>query len=142
MFLTNRELGIQQFLKAINFIPPKGTTVAYFISPQSINVTPETGFTKEDTPDDESITYYKTEPVLKLDQATSPGDYSQWQPEELARRQPTPNILPTITEPDDLPSPFVKVINESEDKTYDLKLLEDFGPFLRNTIFHCKKRIK
>jgi hypothetical protein len=141
MFLVNRELGPEQFLKALNFIPPKGTKIAYFISPKKIDVPSETGYVQQkiETPEDESIAYFKTEPIMKVDQATSPGDYSQWEPEELKRRQPTPNVLPTVTEPEDLESPFIKIINENEDKSYDLKLLENYGPFLRNTIFHCQK---
>ena len=39
MFLTSNELGLEDFLKAISFIPPKGTTVEYFISPKEINGT-------------------------------------------------------------------------------------------------------
>jgi hypothetical protein len=139
MFLTNRELGPEQFLKALNFIPPKGTTIAYFVSPKEINIPEQSGYQKIDQPEDESIAYIKTEPVLKQDAATTPGEYSQWTPEELKRRQPSPNVLPTVTEPEDLESPFTKIINESEDKTYDLKLLENYGPFLKNTIFHCKR---
>jgi hypothetical protein len=140
MFLTNRELGLEQFLKALNFIPPKGTTVAYFISPKHIDIPQGAGFSPQiEKPEDESIAYLKTEPIQKQDSAQTPGDYSQWTPEELKRRQPTPNVLPTITEPEDLESPFMKIINESEDKTYDLKLLENYGPFLKNSIFHCKR---
>jgi hypothetical protein len=139
MFLTARELGPEQFLKALNFIPPKGTTITYFVSPKDIGVSKEMGYTKIEQPEDESIAYFKTEPITKVDQATSPGDYSVWEPNELGRKQPAPNVLPTITEPEDLPSPFTKIINESEDGVYDLKLIENFGPFLKNTIFHCKK---
>jgi hypothetical protein len=143
MFLTNRELGPEQFLQALNFIPPKGTTIAYFISPRKLDVPSETGFIQQkiEKPEDESIVYYKTEPIMKVDQAVSPGEYSEWEPEELKRRTPTPNILPPVTDPESLESPFVKIINESEDKTYDLKLLENYGPFLRNTIFHAKPLI-
>jgi len=139
MFIVQRELGPEQFLKALNFIPPKGTTITYFISPKGINIPEGSGFSTADKPEDETITYSRTEPVMKIDQSASPGEYSKWSPEELKRKQPTPNILPTITEPEDLESPFIKIINECEDKTYDLKLLEDYGPFLKNTIFHCKR---
>jgi hypothetical protein len=139
MFIVQRELGLEQFLKALNFIPPKGTTISYFISPKEINIPEGSGAAKIDLPEDQTITYTMSPPVMKVDQATSPGEYSQWDPEELKRRQPTPNVLPPVTDPENLGSPFMKIINECEDKTYDLKLLEDYGPFLKNTIFHCKK---
>ena len=141
MFLVQRELGPEQFLKALNFIPPKGTSITYFISPEKINIPQGINFQAQDIPEDESIVYRRTEPVMKVDQAISPGEYSQWSPEELKRKQPTPNILPPVTEPEDLECPYMKIINESEDKTYDLKLLENYGPFLKNSIFHCKKDI-
>jgi hypothetical protein len=141
MFLVDRELGPEQFLKALNFIPPNGTTIAYFISPKEIPVPEGSGYQKKESPEDESIAYFQTKPELKQDAATTPGEYSQWTPEELKRRQPTPNILPTVTEPEDLESPFIKIINESEDGVYDLRLIENYGPFLKNTIFHTKRLI-
>lgn len=139
MFLTNRELGISQFLKALNFIPPQGKTVAYFISPGKIELPDNSGYSEIELPEDESITYIKDKPILKIDQAQSPDEYSHWEPDKLGRRIPTPNILPEFTDTSELKSPFMKVINESIDGTCDLRLMENYGPFLKNTIFHCKK---
>ena len=139
MFLTNPNLNIEDFLRATNFICPQGFSVAYFITPQQINVPEGAGYVEQKTakPDDESITYTRTQPIQKQDSASSPAEYSSWQIPEMGRRQPTPNILPDITEPEDLDSPFVKVLSESKQYGTDIILLENYGPFPKNTLFHC-----
>jgi len=140
MFLSAKEYDIEDFLKSLKFIPPKGTSVQYFISPKSMGDVPEqAGFEPQvkDVPPDESVTYVMTPPIQKVDQAVSPAEYSSWTPGELSRRQPTPNILPKVTEPEDLDCPFVQVLSESKVFGTDVKLLEDFGPFYKNTVFHC-----
>jgi hypothetical protein len=139
MFLTKKDYSLEEFLASLNFIPPAGTTVAYFISPQGIALPRGSGYAPqaEQHPDDESITYVKQEPALKQDQAQTPSEYSVFNTGELGRRQPTPNVLPPITEPAELPSPFVKIISESQTYGSDLKLLEDYQMFPAGTLFHC-----
>jgi len=141
MFLVNDNKDIKDFLAAVNFISPKGMSISYFISPDKMQLPPDSGFQpqqlKIEKPDDESQIYVRTQPVQKIDQSITPGEYSTWEPEELKRRQPTPNILPNITQPEDLQSPFVKILSESKMFGTDIKLLEDFGPFKKNTVFHC-----
>jgi hypothetical protein len=142
MFLNNNEYTLQDFMQALSFIPPKGTTVAYFISPKAINVPEGSGFAPQelkDIPPDESQTYQRIQPVQKIDQAATPGEYSVIETSPLGRRQPTPSVLPDVVEPDDLDSPFVKVLSESKMFGNDLLLLENYGPFLKNSIFHCTK---
>jgi hypothetical protein len=141
MFITQEDHDVTDFLKSLSFVPPPGTQVAYFIVPpgEGMRLPQNSGFRQEaiDTPEDESITYVRQEPVLKQDQAQTPADYSQFDPDELGRRTPTPNILPQITEPEDLESPFVKVLSESKVWGTDIKLLEAWGPFPKGTLFHC-----
>jgi hypothetical protein len=142
MFLTNKQYNVQDFLRALQFIPPKGMSVAYFITPQEINL-PDGAedFVQrdKDIPPDESQTYVMQPPEMKIDQATTPAEYSIWEPGELGRRQPTPNILPDITDPgeQELGSPFVKVLSESRIFGTDIKLIENFHMFQKNTVFHC-----
>jgi hypothetical protein len=141
VFLTNKTYNLENFLQALSFIPPKGTTVAYFITPQGMEVPQGSGFAPANEiapkPEDESITYVRTEPIQKQDQATTPAEYSVFDTPTLGRRQPTPNILPPVTEPDDLESPFVKVLSESKMYGTDIKLLEDYKCFQKGTVFHC-----
>jgi hypothetical protein len=141
MFLTQKSYDIEDFLSALHFIAPKGTSVAYFISPSNdIQLPQNSGFQKQqllDIPEDESITYVRQQPVQKQDQAMTPADYSVFDPRELGRRIPTPNILPPVTEPESLDSPFVKVLSESLALGTDVKLLEDYKMFPKNTLFHC-----
>jgi len=139
MYLTKSDYTTEDFLKAIGFIAPRGYSVAYFITPQNISLPNGTGFMPQlkDIPPDESQTYVLTPPVEKIDQALSPAEYSVWNPNELGRRQPTPNVLPPVTEPEDLDSPFVKTLSESKTFGTDLKLLEDYYMFPKNTVFHC-----
>ena len=141
MFLTDKDYTIEDFLKSLNFIAPPGTSVAYFITPHDIGDLPaQAGFQPQllDIPPDESQVYVQTPPVQKQDQAVTPAEYSIWEPSELNRRQPTPNLLPGITEPDELPCPFIQTLSESKTLGSDLKLLEDFYMFPKHTLFHVK----
>lgn len=138
MYLNNHEYNLQDFLQSINFIPPQGFQVAYFITPHDIGQLPQnSGYEVIPTPEDESQTYTMTPPITKIDQAETPADYSSFDIPELGRRIPTPNILPEITEPEDLKSPFVKVLSESSIYGTDIQLKEDWMMFPKNTIFHC-----
>jgi len=139
MFLTNKEYNLDDFLTSLSFIAPKGTTVAYFITPRDIGIPAETGYQPKllDIPPDESQVYVQKPPVQKQDQGVTPAEYSTFDPPELGRRQPTPNILPPVTEPEDLQSPFVQILSESRSMGTDVKLLEDYRMFPKGTIFHC-----
>ncbi|MDR0676473.1 MAG: hypothetical protein LBF97_05490, partial [Elusimicrobiota bacterium] len=140
MFLTQKTYDLENFLQALNFISPKGMSVAYFITPkEGVQLPDNSGFKVEvlDTPEDESITYSRQQPVQKQDQAITPADYSVFDPGELGRRPPTPNILPPVTSPEMLDSPFIQTLSECETFGTDLKLLEDYLMFPKNTIFHC-----
>jgi hypothetical protein len=141
MFLTQKTYDLNNFLSALNFIAPKGMSVAYFITPKEGVLLPDnSGFEVQvlDTPEDESITYARQQPVQKQDQAITPADYSVFDPGKLGRRQPTPNILPPVTEPEQLESPFVQVLSESLALGTDIKLLENYMMFPKNTVFHCE----
>jgi hypothetical protein len=140
MFLTQKVYDIENFLQALSFIAPQGTSVAYFITPKGgIKLPNESGFQQQllDTPEDESITYIRQSPVQKQDQAITPPDYSVFDPGKLGRKQPTPNILPPVTEPDQLNSPFVQVLSENRIYGSDIKLLEDYMMFPKGSVFHC-----
>jgi len=142
MFLTNTDYNVEDFLQAIQFIPPQGMSVAYFITPNDINMPQGTGYQQQQNIEkmpDESQTYTMTPPQQKIDQAVTPAEFSHWQPGELGRRQPTPNVLPDITDPgeQELGCPFVKVLSESRLYGTDIQLLEDFHMFPKNTLFHC-----
>ena len=139
MFITDRELGLEQFLKALSFIPPQGTTIKYFISPRKIELPEGAGFSEIENSPDETITYVRSIPMMKIDQASTPDEYLDIKPPKLGRRAPEPNLIPKSQDAEELGSPFMKVINESIDGTCDLKLLKEFGPFPKNTLFHCKE---
>jgi hypothetical protein len=141
MFLTQKIYDLNNFLSALNFIAPRGTEVSYFITPRDeINLPENSGFQVQkvlDIPEDESITYVKQMPSQKQDQAITPTEYSVFDPGKLGRRIPTPNLLPPVTEPENLESPFIQTLSECKTFGTDLKLLEDYMMFPKNTIFHC-----
>lgn len=144
MFLTSKDYNIEDFLQSLGFICPQGYNVAYFITPPGNEIALPQGapFTVQqlkDMPPDESQVYMQNPPAQKIDQAVTPAEFSVWEPGELGRRQPTPNILPDITDPgeQELGSPFVKMLSESRTYGTDVQLTENFGPFPKNTLFHC-----
>jgi len=138
MYLTNTEYGVEDFLKSLQFIAPPGTSVAYFISPRNMGQLPiQAGFQAKEKVPDNSIVYVHQPPAQKQDQATTPAEYSVFDPPEMGRRQPTPNILPDVTEPEDLDCPFIQVLSESKMYGTDIKLIEDYNMFPKNTLFHC-----
>jgi hypothetical protein len=142
MFLTNEDKTLEDFLSAINFVSPNGMDVQYFISPNKLQLPQGSGFQPQimqPKPEDESQVYIRTQPIQKIDQAQTPGEFSQWNPGELTRRQPTPNLLPDVTDPgeQEVGCPFVKVLSESKMLGTDIKLMEDFHMFPKHTVFHC-----
>jgi len=141
MFLTANELGLEDFLKAIAFIPPTGMNVEYFISPKPINGdTP--GFSKEPTVkeyEDDSITYNRVDPAQKIVQADTPEDYAGIIPTKTPTTGPKPPVMPNNTPIESLQCPYAKVISDDETLGTDIVLTESFGPFQKNTLFHCKK---
>jgi hypothetical protein len=148
MFTVKPQYSVEDFLKAIGFITPPGTTVEYFITPPGTNVAVPagSGFQQvvNDVPQDESITYQRTEPVLKRDEAITPADYSIWQTQPLGKRGPAKPHLPPVTQPDDLKSPFVKIMNESRESYIDFLLTEEVKMFPKNTLVHAvftKRRV-
>jgi len=141
MFLTSNELGLEDFLKAISFIPPKGTTVEYFISPKEINGT-TSGFqaeapTKKEY-DDNTVTYQRIDPATKIVQGDTPTDYANITPVEMPATGPKTPVMPQTTPIEALECPYAKVLSDDELGT-DVILTENFGPFYKNTLFHCKR---
>jgi hypothetical protein len=144
VYLTKPDYGIDDFLKAVNFIAPRGTTLEMFIVPkqegQGFTLPVNSGFAEvADLPPDESITYRRSEPVMKQDMAAAPIEYSYWDPQPMGRKQPSVSRLPNVTEPEELESPFVKILAESNETPSDFMLREDWMMFPRGTIFHVKK---
>jgi hypothetical protein len=146
MFNQKDTLDIEDFLEAIGFVAPPGYDVNYFVVPrgQEKIFTQTPGFTKgESLPEDETITYHQTPPDQKHDTAESPSEYSIWEARPLGRRLSAPHPLPRVTDPSELKSPFVKMINESTKKKISFRLTEDVYPFRSGTLFFCsKKRLK
>ncbi len=142
MFLTAPDFTIEDFVKACGMIAPQGTTIEMIISPEPLGLPSGSGFTPQDqvadVPEDESIVYQRTEPVLKQTAAPTPSDYSVWEAKKLGRTIPTPNITPPITDPESLPSPFIKVLSESTVFGFDIQLREDWACFPKNTVFQCQ----
>lgn len=139
MFLTTNELGLEDFLKAISFIPPKGTTVEYFISPKAIDGE-TTGFTQEAKKefDDNTVTYQRVDPATKIVQGDTPADYANITPSEMPSTGPKVPVIPQSTPIEALECPYAKVLSDDELGT-DVILTESFGPFYKNTLFHCLK---
>ena len=141
MFLTSNELGLEDFLKAISFIPPKGTTVEYFISPKEINGA-TSGFQAEVPAkkeyDDNTVTYQRIDPATKIVQGDTPTDYANITPVEMPATGPKIPVMPQTTPIEALECPYAKVLSDDELGT-DVILTENFGPFYKNTLFHCKR---
>lgn len=139
MFLTTNELGLSDFLSAMQFIPPAGKTVEYFIAPTQVaGDTP--GFEKSNdepiTPSD-SIVYTRKDPATKISQADTPEDYSANTAMKIENSGPKVPVVPQTTPIEALDCPFVDVLSDDALGT-DILLKENFGPFKKNTLFHCK----
>lgn|SRR5574344_7792 len=139
MFLTANELNIGDFLKAIQFIPPTGMDVTYFISPEALQQNP-TGFVKEDEdiPVSQSVTYSKKDPNTKIQQSDTPEDYAIIDSKKIVNSGAKMPVMPQVTPIEGKQCPFIDVLSDDNLGT-DLLLKEDFGPFYKNTLFHCEK---
>jgi hypothetical protein len=142
MYLQKNDFDINDFLQAVGFITPKGYNIQYFISPQGegMEFSSDGPAIAQNNAKDESIVYKMTPPTLKQDYAQSPADYSIWQPAELGRKTPTPSILPRVTEPEELQSPFVKITESADPRKLEFILQEKIFPFEKGTFFSCKRK--
>jgi hypothetical protein len=142
MYNQKPQLEIEDFLEAIDFVAPPGFEVSYFVVPRGgeVNLPPQSGFNQAQSTIDESITYHRTPAVEKLDVAEEPIEYSIWEPDALKRKEPAPHPLPRVTDPSELKSPFVKMINESRERSVTFVLKESVWPFKVGTLFHCERR--
>jgi hypothetical protein len=146
MFNQKPQLDIADFLEAVGFVSPPNFKVDYFVVPRGdqLNLPENSGFsTRQDLPEDETITYHQTPPVEKHDIAEDPAEYSIWEAGPLGKRLATPHPLPKVTDPSELKSPFVQMIHEARASSITFRLKEDVYPFKRGTLFHCvPNRIK
>jgi hypothetical protein len=143
MYMTAPDYGVEDFLRAINFITPRGTNLSYFIVNKGADfqLPNQAPFTQVELPEDDSISYQRTEPILKQDVADAPPEYIFWDPPKLGYRQPAPPRIVKSTEPEELESPFVRVLSESSDLVpEDIVLRESWECFPRGTIFHFKPK--
>lgn len=139
MFLTTEDLSIDGFLKAISFIPPKGMTVDYFISPNPIDIEgSEDYFEIEQDPSlrSDSITYNRKDPNTKIYQADTPAEYAENFSKKLVNTGNKMPVMPQSTPIESIGCPFVDVVSDTNLGT-DVLLKEDYGPFPKNTLFHC-----
>jgi hypothetical protein len=143
MYVQKQDLDLSDFLEAVNFVTPPGYQIDYFIIPHGESFNPPEGADVSiQTPpiDDESILYHMTPPTLKKDFAQDPVEYGIWEPGELGRREPSPAAIPRVTEPEDLQSPFVKMINEGLNDKVEFVLKENIYPFPTGTYFSCERK--
>jgi len=142
MFNQNKVLEVSDFLEAIGFVVPPNYTLDYFVVPRdSIRIPQKAGLVRgEDSPDDESITYHMTPPSMKHDTAENPVEYSIWDPDPIKRRMAAPHPLLRSTDPSELKSPFVQMINETKSDRLTFRLTEDVDPFKKGTLFSCVRR--
>lgn len=143
MYISFQEPNEEDFLKAINFIPPKGMVIQYFISPEDIgNILP--GFQKEQETVEPSnpaevVVYNRRDPASLIAQAETPIEYSLNTAEPLVNSGLKAPVVPTSVDPSELKCPFITALTAPEDPTQDLVLTESYGPFKKNTLFHCIK---
>lgn len=140
MFLTANELNTNDFLKAIQFIPPAGMSVDYFVAPQKLNG--ETaGFAPDAEPtypESDSIIYTRKDPNTKIQQQDTPADYSAIPMKNIVNTGGKMPVVPQVTPIEGKKCPFIDVLSEDSLGT-DVILKESFGPFAKNTLFHCVK---
>ena len=139
MFLTTEDLSIDGFLKAISFIPPAGMTVDYFISPIAVEGS-EDYFNQEPVEDitSDSITYNRKDPNTKIYQSDTPAEYGETFSKKVVNTGNKMPVTQQSTPTESLGCPFVDVVSDTNLGT-DVLLKEDFGPFHKNTLFHCVK---
>lgn len=139
MFIVSEDNDILDFFDAIGFIPPEGKTIDYFISPTEVDVPQNSGFSLEQsapTEVDQSQTYTRQAPVNKIVQADTPEAYFTYNFEPLPTK-PIPPQPQFEDMTDKTHCPFVQVVQESAMLGTTIRLEEDFGPFKKNTLFHC-----
>ena len=165
MFLTNTPNTIQDFLTAINFVPPKGMDVSYFIVPISQEVDQQI-FDKEFP---KSFgTYEQSKPINNTQNVPGTTDNLTYTKKQLLQThsfnnanfniaaQPGP-MPKTLTKPELLTSNIeiyggqidssqklnrtTNQITESSvySDSIDIMLKETWNGFPKHTIFHCIK---
>ncbi|MCF0126208.1 MAG: hypothetical protein HUJ68_10740 [Clostridia bacterium] len=140
MYISVQEPNEEDFLKAINFIPPKGMIIQYFISPEDIgNIIP--GFTKEQETVEPSnpaevVVYNRKDPATLIAQADTPIDYSINTAQPLVNSGAKEPVAQTSVDTSSLKCPFITPV-VATDETQDIILSESYGPFKKNTLFHC-----
>jgi hypothetical protein len=142
MYLQKNDLDIEDFLQAVEFVVPEHYNLEYFVVPRGEGFTPPPGAAQAQNTyeDDQSIAYKMTPPQLKQDYAAPPPEYSIWEPGDLNRRQPQPAILPRVTDPSELQSPFVKIQESADDRKLEFILTESVFPFPKGTMFSCTRK--
>lgn len=140
MFIQAEDLDLADFLKAISFIPPKGKTVEYFISPDEVDG-PTPGYEREASSNDEdyvseSVVYTRKDPGQKIAQEDTPQDYANVDTSKIQNSGPKAPVVPQSIPTEALKCPFVDVLSDNNLGT-DVILTENVGPFKRHTLFHC-----
>lgn len=135
MFITAKDLNLEDFLQAVQFIPPKGMAVDYFVSPSKIDE-PTPGYIEEDHTPSDSIVYSRKDPAKKIAQQDTPVDYTDASAPKIENTGPKAPVIPKETPISSLKCPFIDVLSNDNLGT-DLLLKEDVGPFKKHTIFHC-----
>ena len=141
MYIQRSDFNIKDFLEAVNFICPKGYDINYFILPKkdSFDLPINSGFSRmEGLPEDESIVYKRTPPIFKKDFAQDPVEYSVWEPKELGKNTPSNPIIPKITDPSELDSPFIKVHESMVKDNIEVSLRKRIGPFPVGSFFKMR----
>lgn len=141
MYISVQEPNEEDFLKAINFIPPKGMIVQYFISPEDIgNLIP--GFQKEQETVEpanpaEVVVYNRKDPATLIAQADTPIEYSINTAEPLVNTGLKEPVVPNSVDPSELKCPFVTALTAPNNDSQDIIITESYGPFKKHTLFHC-----
>lgn len=135
MFVNTQDLNLNDFLEFMEFIPPSGKSVEYFITPEKIKK-PTPGYIEENSFKGDSIIYTRQDPATKISQQSTPLDYGNSNPPKIENSGPKDSIVPKSTKLDSLKCPFIGVLSNDALGT-DLLLKESIGPFYKNTIFHC-----
>jgi len=154
MFLTNDIKNVEDFLKALNFIAPKGTSISYFVTPLGDNnnishrVADEAGYepVESNTQDVPGITdtLVFTKKSLRGTHSTSPDKINAYStPPPMPKNPSKPELLTNdivvsggaVESPEKL-NRIARVI-ESNSNYIDIQLQEDFCGFPAFTMFHC-----
>jgi hypothetical protein len=148
MFLASEPKDLKDFLQACNFLAPEGSSVEYFIVPAgtTFDLPQGSGFVKDEvdpqadpalTEPNQVIVYSRQKPIEKIAQGRSRPEYLE-KPQHLPKLKPVQGQLLPSTDTLSLGSPFVRRV-ESTSNGQTVVLLEDFGPFPRNTLFRFER---